>query len=77
MKVRFDQTDPTGGHPSQDLGYQCGNLTAAVAVIDGCENYHARHWGSFEEEPLDQQQGQFAGRLVVRWIILLVAGNGK
>jgi hypothetical protein len=52
-------------------------LTATVAVIDGGENYHARARGSFEEELLDQKQGQFAGRPVVRWVILLVAGNGK
>jgi hypothetical protein len=52
-------------------------LTATVAVIDGGENYHARARGSFEEELLDQKQGQFAGRPVVRWVILLVAGKGK
>ena len=77
MEVCLDQTDSTRGQPSEGLGYQCGNLAAAAAVIDGGENYHVREWGSFEEELLDQQQGQFAGRPEARWVILLVAGNGK
>src|SRR5271156_3952070 len=77
MKVCLDQTHPTSSHPSQGLGYQNSYLAAAAAVIDGGKDYQARRWCLFEKDALDQHQDQFAGRLIIGRIILLVVGKGK
>ena len=66
MEVCLDQTDSTCGHPSQVLATKAAIWLQPLPSIDGGENHHSREWGSFEEELLDQQQGQFAGRPVVR-----------